>query len=346
MQDQDEGLKANKEILKNGSYQDYCIENDLLYKGELKQLVIPKTLEKEIIKRTHGIGHFSCKKMKQIISNSYYINQWDKKLQDFMKTCIPCLLAKRKSGKQKGFLHPIEKKSMPLHTLHIDHIGPLMEAKKQYNYILTMVDAFTKFTWIFPTKSTTNKETLDKLKIFQQHFGNPDRIITDKGTAFTVNDFREFCETEGIQHISITTGVPRGNGQVERVHRKIISVLTKLCSEDPSFWYKHVNRLQRALNSTYHRTIDTTSFTLTIGTKLRQKEDLEIIQILQSEEVEQYNRNREDLRVKAKHHILKVQEENRRNLNKHRKEGCKYEIGDFVAIKRTQFGVGLKLRPK
>ncbi|CAK1579255.1 unnamed protein product [Parnassius mnemosyne] len=283
--------------------------------------------------------------MKEIISNSYYINHLDKKLQDFMTTCIPCLLATRKSGKQEGFLHPIEKESMPLHTLHIDHIGPLMETKKQYNYILTMVDAFTKFTWIFPTKSTTSKETLDKLKIFQQHFGNPDRIITDKVTAFTGNDFREFCETEGIQHITITTGVPRGNGQVERVHRTIISVLTKLCIEDPFLWYKHISQLQRAL-STYHRSIDTTPFILMIGTNLRQKENLEIIQILQSEEVEQYNRNREDLRVKAKQHILKVQEENRRNFNKHRKEGCKYEIGDFVAIKRTQFGVGLKLRPK
>ena len=181
----DEGLNAICEILKAGSYKDYWIDNGLLYKGEQKQLVIPKSLEKEIIKQVHSNGHFSVRKMKELITKDYYVKDLDRKLLDFVITCIPCLLATKKSGKQEGFLNPLEKDSIPLHTLHVDHIGPLTETKNQYNYILTVVDAFTKFTWIFPTKSTTSKETLEKIRIHQQHFGNPTRIITDKGAAFT-----------------------------------------------------------------------------------------------------------------------------------------------------------------
>ncbi|GFV67909.1 transposon Tf2-9 polyprotein [Trichonephila clavipes] len=41
-----------------------------------------------------------------------------------------------------------------------------------------------------------------------------------------------------------------------------------------------------------------------------------------------------------------MQEENYRNFNKKRKKAYQYEIGDIVAIQRTQFGTGLKLRPK
>ncbi|GFS81701.1 pro-Pol polyprotein [Trichonephila clavipes] len=41
-----------------------------------------------------------------------------------------------------------------------------------------------------------------------------------------------------------------------------------------------------------------------------------------------------------------MQEENCRNFNKKRKKVYQYEIGDIVAIQRTQFGTGLKLRPK
>ncbi|GFV04081.1 transposon Tf2-9 polyprotein [Trichonephila clavipes] len=41
-----------------------------------------------------------------------------------------------------------------------------------------------------------------------------------------------------------------------------------------------------------------------------------------------------------------MQEENCRNFNKKRKKAYQYEIGDIVAIQRTQFGTGLKLRPK
>ena len=44
--------------------------------------------------------------------------------------------------------------------------------------------------------------------------------------------------------------------------------------------------------------------------------------------------------------IVKVQEENRNNYNKNRREPIKYELGCLVAIKRTQFGSGLKLIPK
>lgn len=100
------------------------------------------------------------------------------------------------------------------------------------------------------------------------------------------------------------------------MHRTIISALTKLCIEDPALWYKHVSRLQRALNSTYHRSIGTTPFTLMVGTKLRLKEDLEIIQLLNDEQVEYYSKEREILRTKAKEQILIVQEENRKNFNK------------------------------
>ena len=74
---------------------------------------------------------------------------------------------------------------------------------------------------------------LDKLAIQQKTFGNPTRIITDRGTAFTSTDFKKYCATERIEHILITTGVPRGNGQVERINRIIISVLTKLSIDAP-----------------------------------------------------------------------------------------------------------------
>ncbi|XP_028172237.1 uncharacterized protein K02A2.6-like [Ostrinia furnacalis] len=197
-QQNDDGLRAVCEVLKHHSYADYWLDNGLLYKGEQKQLVIPKSLEKEIIKQVHDKGHFSMKKMKEIIKQDYYIQDLEKKLQEFVVTCIPCLMATKKAGKQEGYLNPIDKEGIPLHTLHIDHLGPLTDTKKQYNHILTIVDGFTKFTWIFPTKSTTSKETIEKLKMHQQHFGNPVRIISDRGTAFTGGEFQDNCKEENM----------------------------------------------------------------------------------------------------------------------------------------------------
>jgi len=62
---------------------------------------------------------------------------------------------------------------------------------------------------------------------------NPRRIVTDSGTVFASGLFNEHCNLEGIQLLHITTGVPRGNGQVERVHKIVIPMLSKMCQENP-----------------------------------------------------------------------------------------------------------------
>lgn len=222
----DEGIRAIVEVLKFHTDEDYTYSDGLLYKGAERQLVIPKNLEMEILKRVHEKGHFGKRKMLEILGRDYYIRNITKKIEEFLLTCIPRLLATKKEGKQEGFLNCIDKESIPLHTIHCDHVGPLSETRKMYNYISTIVDVFTKFVWLFPVKGTTSKETTDKLIIHQQTFGNPMQIISDRGTAFTSNDFKEYCDRQNIQHIMITTGVPRGNGQVERIHRIIIAVLT------------------------------------------------------------------------------------------------------------------------
>ncbi|XP_037976041.2 uncharacterized protein K02A2.6 [Plutella xylostella] len=346
-QKEDSDLSVLREVLNEKTeYKDFYIENDLIYKGVEKKLVIPDIMETEIIKRAHEIGHFGKKKTMDIIDKDYYIKDLAKKIDRVILGCVPCILASKKEGKQEGFLSPIDKGELPLETLHIDHLGPLDATKKMYNYILTVVDAFTKFVWIYPTKTLTAKETVEKLRLHQKDYGNPTRYITDKGAAFTGQEFKDYCQEEGIQHHAVTTGIPRGNGQVERVHRIIISVLTKMCIEEPTHWYKHVSKVQRVINGTYQRSINTSPFNLLTGTKLKQKEDIKLIELLDEECRQHFMERRDNVRQAAKVQILKVQEENRRTYNRKRKEALDYVVGDIVAIQRTQFGNTLKLKPK
>ncbi|GFT61957.1 retrovirus-related Pol polyprotein from transposon 297, partial [Trichonephila clavipes] len=93
------------------------------------------------------------------------------------------------------------------------------------------------------------------LHVFQQ----------DKGSAFTSTEFQNFCQDESIEHIQITTGGTRGNGQIKRLHETIIPVLTKLTIEEPEKWFKHIHRLQRYMNSTTTRSKTFTPFEVLIG---------------------------------------------------------------------------------
>lgn len=235
---------------------------------------------------------------------------------------------------------------MPLSTFHVDHLGPMTVTSKLYKYLFVVVDGFSKFVWIFPTKTTNTKEVLDKLIVLQQTFGNPQRIISDKETAFTSSQFSDYCTEHNIEHVTITTGIPRGNGQVERINRIIISVLTKLSLDNPDRWYQHVARLQMCINSTYQRSIGMSPFETLLGTKMRHREDVRMLSLLEQEYVQHFNQKRENLRQLATQNILKVQTENQRCYNKRCKKAPWYCEGDLVAIRRTQFAPGLKIRKK
>ncbi|GFT21022.1 transposon Tf2-6 polyprotein [Trichonephila clavipes] len=170
--------------------------------------------------------------------------------------------------------------------------------------------------------------------------------VVKKGSAFTSKLFNDYCDEENIQHLQIATGVSRGNGQVERIHRTLIPVLTKLSLDDSTKWYKYVDRLQRILNSTISRSTKWTPFELLVGIKMRNKEDILLKDLLLEEMAKELLEQREFLRNDAKKNIETLQSENRKTYYRRRKKASLYKEGDLVAIQRTQFGAGLKLRPK
>lgn len=240
----------------------------------------------------------------------------------------------------------IEKGELPLDTFHIDHLGPLPTTRKDYKYIFAIVDAFTKFVWLYATKTTNASEVIDKLKKQSFIFGNPQRIILDRGTAFTSKEFTDYCTTENINHVLITTGVPRANGQIERVNQVLISLLTKLSDPKREEWFKHLNLAQLYLNCAPHKSIGTTPFRLLYGIHARVRENPQILELLEREWIDNFESNRNELRMRAKESIAKIQSENRKASTKRRKTARKYSEDDLVAIKRTQLGPGLKLANK
>lgn len=347
LQGEDDELKHIRTILEQQKqpYNDYILRNGILYKyiNGADLLVVPKSMEVEIIRATHDNGHFGVKKVEESLNHQFFIPKAKDKIQQVISSCVPCILSERKQGKGEGFLHSIEKGDAPLDTYHIDHLGPMVATCKQYKYLFVVVDAFSKFVWIYPTKTTNAKEVLDKMNFQQQTFGNPRRIVSDKGAAFTSENFEKYCEEEKIEHIKTTTGMPRANGQVERINRAIIAVLTKMSIEDPSKWYKHVSALQRSLNSTYNRSIASTPFKLLFGVSMKQKNDVNMMNALEESFANQFNEQREEERKRAKEQIAKVQAENRKTFNAKRKDANNYVVNDLVAIKRTQFVNGNKL---
>ncbi|GFT05121.1 hypothetical protein TNCV_531641 [Trichonephila clavipes] len=277
-------------------------------------------MEAELIKLIHENGHFSVRKTEEIVKQELFIPNLTNVVKKVIVNCVPCILANKETGKKEGFLNPISKESIPLSTYHVDFIGPLPSTNKSYQHMFTVVDVFIKFTWLYPAKTVSAESAFEKLKQQQKPFGNPIRI--DRGSVFTSKLFNDYCDEENIQQLQTATGVPRGNGQVERIHRtlSLIPVLTKLSLDDSTKWYKYVDRLQRILNSTIYRSTKWTPFELLVRTKMRNKEDILIKDLFLEEMAKELLEQREFLRNDAKKNIETLQSENRKTCNKRRKK--------------------------
>ncbi|GFS41054.1 transposon Tf2-9 polyprotein [Trichonephila inaurata madagascariensis] len=200
---QDDSIQTLKSLLEKQESEEFFERNGILYKylNGRELIVTPKAMEAELIKLIHENGHFSVAKTEEIVKQEFFIPNLTNVVKKVIVNCVPCILANKKTGKKEGFLNPISKVNIPLSTYHVDFIGPLPSTNKSYQHVLTVVDAFTKFTWLYPVKTVSAENALEKLKLQQKTFGNPVRIITDRGSAFTSKLFNDYCTVKKIFNI-------------------------------------------------------------------------------------------------------------------------------------------------
>lgn len=337
-QETDDECKVITELLQKGPHKCYTQRNGIIYKFHEGNylLKIPKLMINNILAKIHGPSHLSRKRMEIAIQQNYEVTDAAKRVDKFISNCVTCILATKKRGKREGFLNPIDKHDEPLHTYHIDHVGPMETTSKRYAHILVVVDAFTKFTWLYPTKSTGSTETISKLEQQKTTFANPARIIADKGAAFIAKEFEDYCNAERIQLHLTTTATPRGNGQVERINAVVKETTTKLALHSPKNWYKHVARVQLCINAAVSRSTSFTPFQLMFGVPAKTPADEELIKVIEEEIMSDFVALRAAKRTEAAANILKTQLVNTKQFNKNRKQAHLYVLGDMVAIDRVK----------
>lgn len=87
---------------------------------------------------------------------------------------------------------------------------------------------------LYPCKTTNTSEIIKHLKHYFNAYSIPDQIVSDCGSCFTSNSFKEFNNEHEVKHILIATACPRANGQVERFNRVLTPVIAKLVESNPT----------------------------------------------------------------------------------------------------------------
>lgn len=141
-------------------------------------------------------------------------------------------------------------------TYQIDLVEmiPLAKYNKNYKYILTVIDIFSKFVWAIPIKSKTAKEVSSAMNTLFQSGHIPKNIHSDQGKEFYNSEFKQLLKRHNINHYSTFSTMKAAI--IERLNRTLKSKMWKYFSlHSTNKWIDILQSLIDDYNNTKHSTI-------------------------------------------------------------------------------------------
>ena len=135
----------------------------------------------------------------------------------------------------------------PWENIAVDYHGPLASG----DYLLVVIDEYSRFPFVEISKSTSAKSTIPKLDKIFSITGIPSVLKSDNGAPFNSEEFRKFVGHLGISTRHITPEYPQANGLVENFNKMLDKVLSTSFVENRS-WKQEMYKFLHIYRATPH----------------------------------------------------------------------------------------------
>ena len=169
------------------------------------------------------------------------------------KLCDDCMV-----GKQHRASFPKKsnwRATQILQLIHADICGPLKpNSNSGKRYLITFIDDFSRKFWVYFL--VEKAEAFVTFKNFKIHVEKEtDSTIKclriDRGGEFMSQEFKKFCDNNGIQRQLTAAYSPQQNRVAERKNRTIMNMVRSMLSSrkvPKTFWLEAVNWTVHVLN--------------------------------------------------------------------------------------------------
>ncbi|UYV68238.1 hypothetical protein LAZ67_5003570 [Cordylochernes scorpioides] len=217
------------------------------------KIVVPDALVPDLLTKVHSrYNHPGISQMTRLISTQYYWKGMSEDISKTTKACAICQSTKHPRGPTFGELGQLPVATQPFDLVALDTIAGLAKYGNAKTYLHVVVDHFSRYTWTFPSKSTSLTTYQQVIKRVLQD-GSPKRLLTDRAPAFTSPKFRKFLINRNIHPLLTTSNNPQANGLCERLNATLTGKLRLLHLENPkAAWTKLAKRVTVVYNNTPH----------------------------------------------------------------------------------------------
>jgi transposase InsO family protein len=233
-----------------------------------------KELKDKILREAHESTcsiHPGGNKMYHDLKATYWWHGMKRNVAEYVALCDTCQRVKAKHQRLVGLLQPLQVPEWKWEEIVMDFIVGLPRTQSGYDSIWVIVDRLTKVAHFIPVKTTYSGPQLAELYISRIAclHGVPKKIVSDRGTQFTLKFWERLHETLDTQLRFSSAYHPQTDGQTKRVNQILEDMLRACDLQYGRSWDKSLSYAEFSYDNNYQESLKMAPFEMLYGRRCR-----------------------------------------------------------------------------